>query len=359
MKEIMKVQPTGAVVNIEDYAMTAQKLVAQVRMIQEVMVAVMKDGEHYGTIPGCGDKKTLLKPGAEKLATTFRLAPKYEIQITEEGDRHRSYQIICSLLHIPTGAFVGEGVGSCSTLENKYRYRWDNTGKPVPKEYWETRDSSILGGSQYSTRKINKRWFIFEKIEHDNPTDYFNTVLKMAKKRALVDAVLTCTAASDIFTQDVETLPEFIDAEIVPEEYGNSTDQNNVNLSRKEEVPADGQANPRTAKTTPPAQTSPNKTNAHPKDPSPNDLEKAVAGGFVRRLQKSIAESGLKEKDVKRWLNEETTTCKGKIGEMFGALSWNKTDIDTLSMLTENIDVWLPKAKKALGGAGGTTGDMP
>jgi hypothetical protein len=45
------------------------------------------------------------------------------------------------------------------------------------------------------------------KIEHDNPSDYYNTCLKMGKKRALVDAVLTSTAASDIFTQDIEEDP--------------------------------------------------------------------------------------------------------------------------------------------------------
>ena len=35
-----------------------------------------------------------------------------------------------------------------------------------------------------------------EKVETDNPADHYNTVLKMAKKRALVDAVLTTTAAA-------------------------------------------------------------------------------------------------------------------------------------------------------------------
>lgn len=44
------------------------------------------------------------------------------------------------------------------------------------------------------------------RVEHDNPADYYNTCLKMAKKRALVDAILTATAASDIFTQDVEDM---------------------------------------------------------------------------------------------------------------------------------------------------------
>jgi hypothetical protein len=37
-----------------------------------------------------------------------------------------------------------------------------------------------------------------------------NTVLKMAKKRAQIDAVLTATAASAIFTQDLEDIPDYL-----------------------------------------------------------------------------------------------------------------------------------------------------
>jgi hypothetical protein len=42
------------------------------------------------------------------------------------------------------------------------------------------------------------------KVANDQLADTYNTVLKMAKKRSHVDAVLTATAAGDIFTQDVE-----------------------------------------------------------------------------------------------------------------------------------------------------------
>ena len=59
------------------------------------------------------------------------------------------------------------------------------------------------------------------RIEHDNPADYYNTVLKMAKKRAHVDAVLTATAASDIFTQDIEDMPEVIDVTPKPAKPAN------------------------------------------------------------------------------------------------------------------------------------------
>jgi hypothetical protein len=78
----------------------------------------------------------------------------------------------------------------------------------VPSKYWETRDRSLLGGDRFVPKKKDGKWVILERVEHDNPADYFNTVLKIAKKRAHVDAILTATAASDIFTQDAEDIRE-------------------------------------------------------------------------------------------------------------------------------------------------------
>jgi hypothetical protein len=198
------------VVNFEEYAMSVDSVVHQIALIQEVQRKVMKSGEHFGVIPGCGDKPTLLKPGAEKLGFTFRLAPEFEVATIDWPGGHREYQIKCKLRHIPTGTMVGEGVGTCTTMEGKFRYRADNTGKPVPAEYWKTKDKDLLGGPFNTTRKIDGNWFIFQRVEHDNPADYYNTCEKMAKKRAHVDAILTATAASDIFTQDVEDMPEVI-----------------------------------------------------------------------------------------------------------------------------------------------------
>lgn len=187
-------------------ALSVDQVAEQVVLVQRVMQRVMKRDEHYGVIPGTGDKPSLLKPGAEKLAHTFMLAPDYEIQRFDLPGGHREYEVVCKIASIATGHFLGSGVGSCSTMEGKYRYRWENTGRPVPREYWDTKDPALLGGPSYATRKVKGRWIIFHKVEHDNPADYYNTVKKMAKKRAFVDAVLTVTAASDIFTQDVEDL---------------------------------------------------------------------------------------------------------------------------------------------------------
>ena len=206
----LAVRDNANAINFEEYAMSVETVVQQIELIQEIQKRVMKPGEHYGVIPGCGDKPTLLKPGAEKLGFTFRLAPEFEVTTIDHPAGHREYQVKCRLRHIPTGTMVGEGVGTCTTLEGKYRFRWDNTGQPVPAEYWKFRDRDLLGSPFNTARKAEGSWMIFQRVEHDNPADYYNTCEKIAKKRAHVDAILTATAASDIFTQDVEDMTDII-----------------------------------------------------------------------------------------------------------------------------------------------------
>ncbi len=211
--------PSPVPSSLTSFAVSISEMKSQVNLIQHIMQEVMKDGEHFGVIPGCGDKPALLKPGAEKLMLTFRLANDVDIETVDHQNAHREYRVKVTL-HSPTGQRLGTGVGACSTMEGKYRFRVGSTEltfKPVPKEYWDLRKENpvkaqeIIGGRGFSPKKDDHgNWMIArhgEKIEHDNPPDYYNTCLKMAKKRALVDAVLTSTAASDIFTQDIEEDP--------------------------------------------------------------------------------------------------------------------------------------------------------
>lgn len=212
--------PTHAPSTLTSSAANLAEIKNQVNLIQQVMREVMKEDEHYGVIPGCGNKPALLKPGAEKLMLTFRLANDLDVQTVELPNFHREYRVKATI-YAPSGQRLGTGVGSCSSMESKYRFRTgpiENTGKVVPEEYWTYRESNpakaqeLLGGKGFSTKKVGTKYYIVkqgERVEYDNPADYYNTVLKMAKKRALVDAVLTSTAASDIFTQDLEEDPEF------------------------------------------------------------------------------------------------------------------------------------------------------
>lgn len=191
-------------------------VLAQVKKIQEVMRLCMKEGEHYGVIPGT-NKPTLLKPGAEKLLLVFRFDPQYESTEIYDGD-HLTIKSRCNLYHIPTGLRMGSGEGSCSTKESKYAYR--NASLTCP----ECGKDSIIKGKY----EFGGGWLCFKKkggcgakfpdqqfegaevgkIPNDALPDQYNTVLKMANKRSLVAAVLNATAASDIFTQDLEDMAE-------------------------------------------------------------------------------------------------------------------------------------------------------
>lgn len=143
---------------------------------------------------------------------------------------HKNFTVTTDLYHIPTGNLVGSGVGSCSTMEAKYKFRaggGELTDVIVPKQYWDARKTDPTGamrllveaanyagheGSKFGTKKDDTgTWRVTthgERVEHDNPADYYNTCMKMAAKRSKIDAVLNATAASDIFTQDIEDMVE-------------------------------------------------------------------------------------------------------------------------------------------------------
>lgn len=158
--ELVSIEPTLG-------TLTADQIVARSRMIHKVMKDAMRDGVDYGVITGCGPRPCLLKPGAEKLLMVFQVAAKVSVNdLSTPPDVYR-YRVIVSLIS-QAGVYLGDGVGEATSLEKKWHERKD--GSPV------------------------------------NAPDVCNTILKMAKKRALVDAVLTVLGASDIFTQDVDEM---------------------------------------------------------------------------------------------------------------------------------------------------------
>ncbi len=222
---------------LTELACKPQDVLRAAALIQEVMAAVMKDGEHYGIVPGTekrdregnitGGKKSLFKSGAEKLCFTFGLSNKLDIKVDNLPSGHRDYTIVCNLFD-RAGSLRGQGVGSCSTMESKYRYR-GAVGHACPKCGAQSvkRGSANYGGGWYCDAKKDGCGAKFKggsaedaalaklpivRAENPDPADQYNTVLKMAKKRALVDAVLTATAASDCFAQDLEDLEDGIEA---------------------------------------------------------------------------------------------------------------------------------------------------
>jgi len=178
-----------------------EELQVQTQRLSQFYKGLMVEGTDYGVIPGT-NKPTLLKPGAELLRAWAGVTPQFEVDDTGT-DLERGiffYQVKCSLYK--GDKLVGEGVGSCNSLESKYRYRWVSA-RDVPPGI----DRSTLVSKENTNRKSGGKWWSY-RIENDNPQDIANTVLKMAKKRSFVDGILTVTGASRIFTQDIEDMPE-------------------------------------------------------------------------------------------------------------------------------------------------------
>lgn len=182
----------------------------------------LKEGVDYGRIQG-GKKKPLWKPGAEKLTKFFGLvedfitlaeeadpdrvvsfdleaweeaekpdeetiaemvaagtgrfrnvsgdrdSPRWIWQelVTETGTARGLYRLkLKCVLKLPDGTVVGEGIGSCSTMESEYIR---------------------------------------------NPREHENTICKMAYKRAHVDGILRTLGISDRFTQDEELIAARLD----------------------------------------------------------------------------------------------------------------------------------------------------
>ena len=138
-----------------------QATMNKISQFQQVIQKTLHQGHDFGVIPGT-DKPTLLKPGAEKILMMMGLRSEFEIaDSTRDFEKgFFQYQVRCRLLK--GDMVLTEGLGACNTRERKY-------------------------------------------LKMD-PYTIDNTVLKMAKKRAMVDAALLVASLSDVFTQDIEDL---------------------------------------------------------------------------------------------------------------------------------------------------------
>lgn len=156
---------------VPSFAITLIEANERMRLLQEFVKEVMIPGVDFGIIPGCS-KPSLYKTGAEKLSDIYGFSKHVEVvNRIEDWEMARfAYEIKVTLTNKRTGLVEAEGLGSCNSQEKKYR---------------EQDAFSIT-----------------------------NTILKMAKKRALVDAVLSATRSSGLFTQDIE------DLEIIQEKPG-------------------------------------------------------------------------------------------------------------------------------------------
>jgi hypothetical protein len=187
-------------VDLQSVTGTLQKIGTFQALVQKTL----RQGQDYDTIPGT-NKPTLLKPGAEKINMLMGIVPVYDIdsRIEDFDKGFISYSFKCTLMRgdMP----VSQGVGCCNSLEPKYKYIWAKE-EEVPTHL----DKSTL-------KTKNDRYGRYTQYQIENPeiAGLANTIMKMAKKRAYVDATLQVAALSDVFTQDLEDMREYLQNEEV------------------------------------------------------------------------------------------------------------------------------------------------
>lgn len=198
----------GAIVDFEfgsaaDLRKKLDSMKQKLNLTREFFREVMKEGIDYGTIPGT-DKRTLLKPGAEGLCEFYNLAPTIAEKVEDKSHETGYYavDITLRLIHRGSGSIIAEGLGHANTFESRYRWRWVSE-KDLPKGL----DPQDLISKERNGRYGN---FVQYRIENDDMHSIWNTVLKMAKKRALVDAVLSATRSSGIFAQPEDELDAYL-----------------------------------------------------------------------------------------------------------------------------------------------------
>lgn len=192
--------------------------------VRRIQRELMVEDEDFGVIPGT-KKPTLLKPGAEKLCTVYGLVATF-VEEWLEGDGITRPHLRCRMKCLlrrgsELGPVVAVGVGAANSWERKHRYR--GGGRACPSCGVE---GSIRRSSFADQNTGDKGWYCSTKsqgcngkftsddpaiteqqagqVENPDPYDGENTLFKMSKKRAYIDATLNATATSGLFTQDLE-----------------------------------------------------------------------------------------------------------------------------------------------------------
>lgn len=194
-----------------------KQTIEDLNTIREFVRAEMQVGRDFGVIPGTGDKPTLLQPGAQKINMYFNVYPEYEVHTEHLDKGHITVTVKTRLLSRTSQTPVGNGIGSCSSMESKYRWRQQSRSCPDcgkaetiikgKKEYgggWLCFGKKGGCGAKFDN---NDRRIIDQplgRVENPDIFDSHNTVLKMAKKRSLVDATHGLGCMSELFTQDLE-----------------------------------------------------------------------------------------------------------------------------------------------------------
>lgn len=210
-----------------DYAGALEQASGNIKAIRRYVEDNFVEGIDFGPpFPG-GDKPTLLLPGAQKFNLLFNARPEYEVlnKVEDYDKGFCLYHFRCRLINRASTMILGEGEGTCNSYESKYRWRQServcpDCGKPT---ILKSKDGKgwfcwrKKGGCGMNFSISDKRITDQEvgRVQNQDLFDIWNTVLKMAMKRAMVSAAHSTGGVGDLFTQDAEDFVDGSTGEIV------------------------------------------------------------------------------------------------------------------------------------------------
>lgn len=210
-KSLVQIQSQDSLATINEgdihlMAMRLGEMKQKLELVQKFFKDIMIKDVDYGVIPGT-PKPTLYKPGAEKLCELYNFAIVIA-EKEEDKDLKTGYyraKLLIRLVHRGTNTLIAEGTGEANVYESKYRWRWVYE-RDLPRGV----DKDSLVYKEFEGKSGTYKKY---RVENADLYDQWNTVLKMAKKRALVDATLSATRSSGIFSQAEDELDAWIDGE--------------------------------------------------------------------------------------------------------------------------------------------------
>ena len=174
---------------------TPSELRQWVAHLDEMRRAILQDGTDYSVIPGT-QRPTLLKPGAEKLLMAAGLGFTIE-RIPEPGTDARQ--------GVTYRTTIRRGDDIVAQCDGYAGYDEDRFYQASAQRRIEAERRERSNAAKYQRAVNSKKW---EDLPEEDYRAPWNSVMKMAEKRSLVGAVLNALAASGLFTQDLEDMPD-------------------------------------------------------------------------------------------------------------------------------------------------------
>jgi hypothetical protein len=172
-----------------------QETMQSISLFQDMVREILVRDIDYGRIPGT-PQDSLWDPGASKTISSFNCyCGQRRILRLDDNETRIVVCVEVPLISRRLQQEVGSGIGAASTLETKYKYRW----VAHPKE-WGYDDDAIKTFKTKRGREDGRETTLY-RIPNPEHSELLNTIIKMASKRAEVDAAESLPGVSSVLRQ--------------------------------------------------------------------------------------------------------------------------------------------------------------